>query len=257
MFYYEYGEPGQLLRYRSCTFPLAPHIPINAARIISDFCYASCRALISPTSKRFFAAKSFAVSPPPRRWADEPPAAAARRSPNVHHINTYAAGKEGGAPYQTSIAQPEAKLWATTAAAGQKIIPTVSAGWDNRPRINTCPWGNGRSVLSLHIFQILSIQCSPLSLTSSPSRLPIHLPSSFSFSYTVDPTMAELEAHTAAGLAFVAKNRAEATEANMLMLSAWNEHDEGHWIEPTLEKFGGAEKLEAVRRAIEKQQSSS
>ena len=37
--------------------------------------------------------------------------------------------------------------------------------------------------------------------------------------------MAELEAHTAAGLAFVAKNRAEATEANMLMLSAWNEHD--------------------------------
>ena len=70
---------------------------------------------------------------------------------------TYAAGKEGGAPYQTSIAQPEAKLWATTAAAGQKIIPTVSAGWDNRPRINTCPWGNGRSVLSLHIFQILSL----------------------------------------------------------------------------------------------------
>ena len=69
--------------------------------------------------------------------------------------------------------------------------------------------------------------------------------------------MAELEAHTAAGLAFVAKNRAEATEANMLMLSAWNEHDEGHWIEPTLEKFGGAEKLEAVWRAIEKQQSSS
>ena len=31
-----------------------------------------------------------------------------------------------------------------------------------------------------------------------------------------------------------------------MILSAWNEHDEGHWIAPALEKYGGAEKL--VRR---------
>ena len=36
------------------------------------------------------------------------------------------------------------------------------------------------------------------------------------------------------------------------MLSAWNEHDEGHWIAPTLPKYGGTEKLEAIKRAIDR-----
>jgi hypothetical protein len=128
---------------------------------------------------------------------------------------TFGAGKPGGEPYASAIAGPEAARWKSRAAAGKKTIPTVSAGWDNRPRINTCPWGNG------------------------------------SFAYTTDPTMAELEAHTAAGLAFVKANPGT-VETNTMLLSAWNEHDEGHWIEPTLEKYGGAEKLEAIKRAIDK-----
>jgi hypothetical protein len=67
--------------------------------------------------------------------------------------------------------------------------------------------------------------------------------------------MAELEAHTTAGLEWVAANNGDggAAEANMLMLSAWNEHDEGHWIEPALDKYGGTEKLDAIKRAIDKQ----
>ncbi len=36
-----------------------------------------------------------------------------------------------------------------------------------------------------------------------------------------------------------------------MLLSAWNEHDEGHWIAPALPKYGGAEKLEAVKRGID------
>ncbi len=36
-----------------------------------------------------------------------------------------------------------------------------------------------------------------------------------------------------------------------MMLSAWNEHDEGHWIEPALDKYGGAEKLQAIKSAID------
>ena len=36
----------------------------------------------------------------------------------------------------------------------------------------------------------------------------------------------------------------------MLMLSAWNEHDEGHWIQPALAKYGGTEKLDAIKKAI-------
>ena len=47
-------------------------------------------------------------------------------------------------------------------------------------------------------------------------------------SYTTDPTMAELEDHTAEGLEWVSAHRG-AAEANTMLLSAWNEHDEGHW----------------------------
>ena len=38
----------------------------------------------------------------------------------------------------------------------------------------------------------------------------------------------------------------------MMILSAWNEHDEGHWIEPALAQYGGDEKLVAIRKAIDK-----
>jgi hypothetical protein len=54
---------------------------------------------------------------------------------------------------------------------------------------------------------------------------------------------------------FVAASRSEnpdSAETNMMLLSAWNEHDEGHWIEPALEKYGGAEKLVAIKKAIDK-----
>ena len=52
------------------------------------------------------------------------------------------------------------------------------------------------------------------------------------------------------GLEWVGSNRHSA-EANAMIISAWNEHDEGHWIAPALEKYGGAEKLEAIKRAID------
>eukprot|EP01050_Picozoa_sp_SAG11_P024720 SAG11_NODE_5348_length_1588_cov_1.796508_1_plen_136_part_00 len=97
--------------------------------------------------------------------------------------------------------------------------------------------------------------------------------------YVKDPTMEELENHVTDGLKFVCvsallcvsglsdwrcvagvHNRSvasrsenpESVETNMMLLSAWNEHDEGHWIEPALEKYGGAEKLEAIKKAIDK-----
>ena len=127
-------------------------------------------------------------------------------------------GVPGGSPYNETIAAHEVDMWKNRAAQGLKIIPTVSTGWDNRPRINTWPWPwtNG------------------------------------STTYVTDPTTAKLERPTADGLAFVRANP-KAVETNMLMLSAWNEHDEGHWIEPGLHKYGRAEKLEAIKRAIDAQ----
>ena len=113
------------------------------------------------------------------------------------------------------------------AAAGKQVIPTVSAGWDPRPRVTypctygsaencSCPWGG-----------------------AGGER------------YVVDPTMEELTAHTTAGLDWVAKNNGEggAAEASAMLLSAWNEHDEGHWIQPALAKYGGTEKLDAIKKA--------
>lgn len=142
--------------------------------------------------------------------------------PEVDAVSAYVTGggtMKGGS-FQQYIAEPEASRWSGWAAAGKKVIPTVSAGWDNRPRAAAplgypCPWGVA------------------------------------SGAYVDDPTMAELENHTAAGLTWVQANP-KAAETNMMMLSAWNEHDEGHWIAPTLPKYGGTAKLEAIKRAIDR-----
>lgn len=125
-------------------------------------------------------------------------------------------GTKNGGSYETLIAEPEVRSWTEKASSGKKVIPTVSAGWDNRPRKDyPCPWGVA------------------------------------SGAYVTDPTMAQLENHTADGLAWVMANPKSA-ETNTMLLSAWNEHDEGHWIEPALSQYGGAEKLEAIKRAIDK-----
>jgi len=142
--------------------------------------------------------------------------------PEVDAVSAYATGggtKQGGG-YQQYIANAEFTRWSGWASAGKKVIPTVSAGWDNRPRAAAplgypCPWGVA------------------------------------SGTYIDDPTMSELENHTLAGMEWVKANPA-AAEANIMMLSAWNEHDEGHWIAPALPKYGGTEKLEAIKRAIDR-----
>jgi hypothetical protein len=63
--------------------------------------------------------------------------------PEIDAVSRYGWG--GGTPtggaYESSIATPEASQWAGDKKAGKKVIPTVSAGWDNRPRANhSCPW---------------------------------------------------------------------------------------------------------------------
>ncbi len=65
--------------------------------------------------------------------------------------------------------------------------------------------------------------------------------------YVQDPTMDELEEQTRAGVAFAA-SQPSTVEAQAVIISAWNENDEGHWIVPSL--FNGTQKLEAVQRGI-------
>ena len=51
-------------------------------------------------------------------------------------------GTADGADYVTNLAQTEVKGWKAWAAAGTKMVPTVSAGRDARPRHDyAMPWG--------------------------------------------------------------------------------------------------------------------
>lgn len=130
-----------------------------------------------------------------------------------------AGGTPQGASFQETIVQKSVQRWEQRKSSGIKVVPTVSVGWDPRPRYSKgptpCPWGN------------------------------------VSDAYVTDPTMLELENFTAQGLDWVANNPG-AAETGVMMLSAWNEHDEGHWIAPALEAYGGAEKLQAIKRAIDR-----
>eukprot|EP00051_Salpingoeca_urceolata_P004540 m.65671 g.65671 ORF g.65671 m.65671 type:complete len:376 (+) comp13682_c1_seq1:1665-2792(+) len=125
-----------------------------------------------------------------------------------------AGGSPSGAPYEKAIAIPEAAGWDDARKAGKKVIPCISAGWDPRPRIDyPCPWGK-----------------------PGPN-------------YVVDPTMPELYNHTVEALRWT-QRYGDAAEANAVIISAWNEHDEGHWIAPALEQYGGDQKLTTVGAAI-------
>jgi len=130
--------------------------------------------------------------------------------------------KAAGAPYATSIAKPEAKFWEAAKEAGGKLIPSITPGWDPSPReYIDLPWGDQGHTACV---EALGHPC-----------------------YVQDPTMPELTAHTKAAVAFALANPS-VVEANAVIVGAWNENDEGHWIVPSL--LNGTEKLEAVQAGV-------
>eukprot|EP00937_MAST-01D_sp_MAST-1D-sp2_P000780 g780.t1 len=134
-------------------------------------------------------------------------------------------GHAAGAPFVTSIATPEAQSWSNTAKAGGKIIPSITPGWDPSPReFIDLPWGDQGKTACVGK---LGRPC-----------------------YTTDPTMAELTQHTKDAVAFALDHQGDggAAEANAVVVGAWNENDEGHWVVPSL--LAGAEKLIAVQAGI-------
>jgi len=142
-----------------------------------------------------------------------------QQAPGIDAVSRYGGGSGAlnGSDYETHLAQKEVADWTARAKAGTKQVPTVSAGSDDRPRSEyPMPWG----------------------------------PKYWGKSYVKDPTMPQLTSHVEDGLKFVAANRKSA-ETNMMILSAWNEYDEGHYIAPVLQKYGGAEKLQAIKKAID------
>lgn len=105
--------------------------------------------------------------------------------------------------------------WNAAANANVPVVPSITAGWDPRPReLISLPWGD--------------VSC-PLGKGKC---------------YMQDPTMPELTQAVRDGIDF-----AEDHDPPVAIISAWNEYDEGHWISPSLDQ--GDAKLKAVRAALD------
>jgi hypothetical protein len=118
----------------------------------------------------------------------------------------------------TALAGEAHAFWEAGKATGANVVPIVTAGWDNRPRIeNPPPWTVG------------------------------------SKEYSVTPTPAELANHLADALDWTRAHRATATPADTVLVYAWNEHDEGGWICPTLKPDGktpDTSRLDAIEAVL-------
>jgi hypothetical protein len=93
--------------------------------------------------------------------------------------------------------------WTLLATSGLPVVPTVMAGWDRRPRVETpVPWENSQR------------------------------PGAGLEYYFAAPDPAQLAAHVKSALAFIKRQPANA-RAPAVLVYAWNENDEGGWLVPT------------------------
>lgn len=110
--------------------------------------------------------------------------------------------------------------WAEKAAASNSIVPIVMCGWNKTPRlIRPVPW---EAATTRPNFGLNNVHA--------------------------DPTTEELAAHFQAALDFVADNASDCP-ADTVLAYAWNEHDEGGWLCPTLGDPNG-ERIAAVGAVI-------
>ncbi|NKC31837.1 glycoside hydrolase family 71/99 protein [Falsiroseomonas selenitidurans] len=117
------------------------------------------------------------------------------------------------APY-AALARLAERGWSRQAALGMPVIPTAMSGWDRRPRVaNPVPWED------------------------------LQRPGLGADRHYAAPRPAELTAHLRRAVAFAA------TQPLRLALAyAWNEHDEGGWLQPT--QPDDRSRLRALRAAL-------
>lgn len=137
-------------------------------------------------------------------------------------ISDYARHTGGaGAPFSDLAATARA-FWESCAATGMEVVPLAMAGWDRRPRVERpVPWEAWQKPnVGLDKFYVL-------------------------------PTPEELAAHVGEAMAWT-----ERSPAKTVIVYAWNEHDEGGWLCPTLGADGkpDASRLRALA-AMRKQRA--
>lgn len=105
------------------------------------------------------------------------------------------------------------ELWDTWAQHGTPCVTFASAGWDTRPRQERPPsW------------------CKELVDVATPDPTPPARQQPLIDAVTATPE--ELAAHVREAIAWTRANRA-INPANVIIIYAWNEHDEGGWLQPT------------------------
>lgn len=133
-------------------------------------------------------------------------------------LSDYAQQKSGaGTPYEALAAHARA-FWAACAGTGAAVVPLAMAGWDRRPRVeHPVPWETWQK------------------------------PGIGLDSFYASPTPAELAEHIREAMDWSAA-QPERSPAKTVLVYAWNEHDEGGWLCPTLGADGrpDAARLKAV-----------
>lgn len=128
-----------------------------------------------------------------------------------------AAGKGQAAPYAELAATAEG-FWDRCKDTGAQVVPIVVSGWDRRPRAaRPVPWETWQK------------------------------PGEGMDRYYQAPTPEELAAHLGRALDWLKVHRASAA-AQLAIIYAWNENDEGGWLVPTLAE--GSARLDAIAKAL-------
>ncbi|AUH44607.1 hypothetical protein [Streptomyces sp. CMB-StM0423] len=134
-------------------------------------------------------------------------AAAVKAAVGADAVSRYATGGRSGVAY-AALAGSEATLWSQYAAAAGQVVPTVSTGWDKRPRYDY-----------------------PVSWEPDYTD--------FKENWAQQATPEEIADHLSDAITWRAARPAN-NPANTVLVYAWNEFDEGGWICPTLHELRDA-----------------
>jgi hypothetical protein len=137
-------------------------------------------------------------------------------------LTSYTKGGSGrGAPY-AELARGAYDFWNACADMGLQVVPIVVAGWDRRPRVeHPVPWE--------------SYQKPGVGLDQ----------------YYVMPTPKELAGSIRYAAEWISQHKLECP-ACVELIYAWNEHDEGGYLCPTLNPDGSAntDRLDAIAAMV-------
>jgi hypothetical protein len=137
-------------------------------------------------------------------------------------ISAYADGGINGAAYSTVISK-NANTWNAHRNTGKKVVPWVTTGWDNRPRsLYPQSWNNNQPVAAN--------------------------------AWVQKATPAEIGTNLQNAINWVSSNPVY-TDANTVLMYAWNEFDEGGWMTPTLQN--GTDRVDAVSEVLKYSSSSN